>query len=279
MPDEPMENQSDRTSPDATATDSAPQSALDSDEESGGGPLKPEDIEALQQQLQQDQKAVLSSETADPAGVATDGTDGGLDSGLRRNDGESAGMPEKVPSLRRMPESREPRRGLDSGVRRNDGGKGAELQADFDQAQNPPDAEAVSASDGTPEDDLSALDPGLRRGDGKSRAAEVAGLNARPMDLPDFSSDSDAANRRDISVLRDVDLKVHIELGQTQMYIEDVLKLHEGSVVELDNLAGDPVDVFVNGRLVARGEVLVLSDNFCVRVSEIVSGPQPVSVV
>lgn len=62
------------------------------------------------------------------------------------------------------------------------------------------------------------------------------------------------------------------------MYIEDVLKLTEGSVVELDNLAGDPVDVYVNGRLVARGEVLVLSDNFCVRVSEIVSGLQHVSV-
>jgi len=262
MPDEPMENQSDHTSPDATAPDSAPQPAphqsissdasaqpaisqSNPDEDLGGGPLKQEDIEALQQQLQQDQEAVLSSETADPAGVAIDGTDGGLDSGLRRNDGA----------------------------------RGAALQADFDQAQNPPDAEAVSASDGTPEDDLSALDPGLRRGDGQKPVAEVAGLNARPMDLPDFSSDSEAANHRDISVLRDVDLKVHIELGQTQMYIEDVLKLHEGSVVELDNLAGDPVDVFVNGRLVARGEVLVLSDNFCVRVSEIVSGPQPVSVV
>ena len=75
-----------------------------------------------------------------------------------------------------------------------------------------------------------------------------------------------------IDLLRDVDLNVKIELGRSRMLVEDVLKLGEGSVVELDKLAGDPVDVFVNERLVARGEVLVLNDNFCVRINEIVAG-------
>ena len=56
------------------------------------------------------------------------------------------------------------------------------------------------------------------------------------------------------------------------LYVNCTLKLGEGSVVELDKLAGDPVDVFVNERLVARGEVLVLNDNFCVRINEIVAG-------
>ena len=74
-----------------------------------------------------------------------------------------------------------------------------------------------------------------------------------------------------IDLLKDVDLNVKIELGRTRMLIEDVLRLAEGSVVELDKLAGDPVDVFVNEQLVARGEVLVLNDNFCVRVNEIVT--------
>ncbi len=73
-----------------------------------------------------------------------------------------------------------------------------------------------------------------------------------------------------IDLLHDVDLDVTIELGRTQMLVEDVLRMDEGSVVELDKLAGDPVDVYVNNRLVARGEVLVLNENFCVRVSEIV---------
>ena len=72
--------------------------------------------------------------------------------------------------------------------------------------------------------------------------------------------------------LRGFRWNVKIELGRSRMLVEDVLKLSEGSVVELDKLAGDPVDVFVNDRLVARGEVLVLNDNFCVRVNEIVAG-------
>jgi len=73
-------------------------------------------------------------------------------------------------------------------------------------------------------------------------------------------------------LVRDVELEVKIELGRTHMYLEDVLKLRKGSVVPLDKLAGDPVDVYVNGRLVAHGEVLVLNDNFCVRVAELVAG-------
>lgn len=74
-----------------------------------------------------------------------------------------------------------------------------------------------------------------------------------------------------IDMLGDVDLQVTVELGRTEMLVEDVLKLGNGSVVELDKLAGDPVDVYVNQRLVARGEVLVLNDNFCIRISEIVA--------
>ncbi len=77
-----------------------------------------------------------------------------------------------------------------------------------------------------------------------------------------------------MSNLKDVELDLRIELGRTELLIEDVLKLREGSVVALDKLAGDPVDVLVNGRLVARGEVLVLNDNFCVRIAEILAPAQ-----
>ncbi len=73
-------------------------------------------------------------------------------------------------------------------------------------------------------------------------------------------------------MIREVELDVKIELGRTQMALDEVLKLHKGSVVPLDKLAGDPVDIFVNGRLIARGEVLVLNDNFCVRVAELITG-------
>jgi flagellar motor switch protein FliN/FliY len=97
-------------------------------------------------------------------------------------------------------------------------------------------------------------------------------INAPPMELPNFQQVMREAQASSIDLLRDVDLNVKIELGRSRMLVEDVLKLGEGSVVELDKLAGDPVDVFVNERLVARGEVLVLNDNFCVRINEIVAG-------
>jgi flagellar motor switch protein FliN/FliY len=107
---------------------------------------------------------------------------------------------------------------------------------------------------------------------GQNTASATAQINAPPMELPNFQQVMREAQASSIDLLRDVDLNVKIELGRSRMLVEDVLKLGEGSVVELDKLAGDPVDVFVNERLVARGEVLVLNDNFCVRINEIVAG-------
>lgn len=92
----------------------------------------------------------------------------------------------------------------------------------------------------------------------------------QPMDLPELDAGGQESPRG-IELLKDVDLDVTVELGRTEMLVEDVLRLGGGSVVELDKLAGDPVDVHVNGRLIARGEVLVLNDNFCIRISEIVA--------
>ena len=104
------------------------------------------------------------------------------------------------------------------------------------------------------------------------RAEGGVAPDAAGFKLPDFQQVMQDAQVSSIDLLRDVELNVKIELGRSRMLVEDVLKLAEGSVVELDKLAGDPVDVFVNDRLVARGEVLVLNDNFCVRVNEIVAG-------
>ncbi len=107
---------------------------------------------------------------------------------------------------------------------------------------------------------------------GSAPAPAAPPITADPFSLPNFSQVIQDAQASSIDLLRDVDLTVKIELGRSRMLVEDVLRLAEGSVVELDKLAGDPVDVFVNERLVARGEVLVLNDNFCVRVNEIVAG-------
>ena len=95
--------------------------------------------------------------------------------------------------------------------------------------------------------------------------------DVNPLELQDFGSEGSATDTSQIDLLDDVELDVKIELGRTAMYIEDVLGLGAGSVVELDKAAGDPVDIFVNDRLVARGEVLVLNDSFCVRINDILS--------
>jgi flagellar motor switch protein FliN/FliY len=74
-----------------------------------------------------------------------------------------------------------------------------------------------------------------------------------------------------IDLLLDVVLNVNVELGRTVMPIKDVLALGPGSVIALDKLAGEPVDVFVNGTLIARGEVVVVDEKFGVRVAETVT--------
>lgn len=100
-------------------------------------------------------------------------------------------------------------------------------------------------------------------------AASGLASDAQPFELPALLAGPPGEQSEEIDLLGDVNLNVEIELGRTRMLLEDVLKMKEGVVVELDKLAGDPVDVYVNDRLVARGEVLVLNENFCVRISEI----------
>ena len=96
--------------------------------------------------------------------------------------------------------------------------------------------------------------------------------DAAPFELQSFDeAGTDDANGAVLGTLQDVELDVRIELGRAELLIEEVLKLKQGSVVPLDKLAGDPVDILVNGRLIARGEVLVLNDNFCVRIAEILA--------
>ena len=77
------------------------------------------------------------------------------------------------------------------------------------------------------------------------------------------------ANQANIDMLMDVNLTVAIELGRTEMSLRQALDLQQGSVVELDRLAGDPIDVYVNEKLIAKGEVVVVDDKFAVRITEL----------
>jgi len=109
-------------------------------------------------------------------------------------------------------------------------------------------------------------------GIGLTGAPSESAADVQRFQYPDFGVMSFAGvDAKRVTMLNDVKLRVKIELGRTRMLVEEVLKLSEGSVVELDKLAGDPVDVYANDRLVARGEVLVLDDSFCVRINEVIT--------
>lgn len=81
------------------------------------------------------------------------------------------------------------------------------------------------------------------------------------------------ADSQNLDLLMNVPLQVTAELGKCKMAVSDILKLGTGSIVELDRLAGGPVDLLVNSKLVARGEVVAIDDNFGVRVTELIQKP------
>ncbi len=110
------------------------------------------------------------------------------------------------------------------------------------------------------------------------RAAGTFGAGARedvevhPVRFPPLSEPPHlSSERRALDLIMDVSMRVTVELGRASLTVEDVLGLGPGSVVELNKLAGEPVDVMVNDQLIARGEVVVVDENFGVRVTEIVS--------
>ena len=86
-----------------------------------------------------------------------------------------------------------------------------------------------------------------------------------------LGSGGDSGNPRKLDMLLDVPLDLSVELGRARMAIQDLLNLSPGSVIELDKVAGEPLDFMVNGRLVARGEAVVVNDKFGVRITDIVS--------
>lgn len=97
-------------------------------------------------------------------------------------------------------------------------------------------------------------------------------VNVQPVQFSNFGAGA-APNldENNLNLLMDIPLKVTVELGRTQKQIKDILELSQGAIIELDKLAGEPVDILVNNKLIAKGEVVVIDENFGVRVTDIVS--------
>jgi len=93
-----------------------------------------------------------------------------------------------------------------------------------------------------------------------------------PVPFANFASGSSASGAgNDINMILDIPVQLTVELGRTKIAIKQILQLAQGSVVELETLAGEPMDVLVNGYLIAQGEVVVVNDKFGIRLTDIVT--------
>ena len=84
-------------------------------------------------------------------------------------------------------------------------------------------------------------------------------------------SNETSLDKKNLDFILDIPLQVTVELGRTKLLVKDILQLNQGAVVELTKLAGEPLDIFVNSKLVARGEAVVVNEKFGVRLVDIVS--------
>jgi flagellar motor switch protein FliN/FliY len=95
--------------------------------------------------------------------------------------------------------------------------------------------------------------------------------SVRAAEFPDLSGAGEAADGQpNLDIVRDINVTLTVELGRTDMVIEEILALTTGKVIELEKLAGEPLDILVNDKLLARGEVVVVDENFGVRITAIV---------
>lgn len=106
---------------------------------------------------------------------------------------------------------------------------------------------------------------------GAAEEAQAAGEQVfKPLD----SEAPKASNARELDTIMDIPVKLNVQLGRTRITIKQLLDLTEGSVVELDGLAGDPMDILINGHLIAQGEVVVIDDKYGIRITDIVTASE-----
>jgi flagellar motor switch protein FliN/FliY len=102
----------------------------------------------------------------------------------------------------------------------------------------------------------------------------AAESNARPASFAELKSDSKfkpIEGAPDLDVILDIPVRISMEVGSTEISIRNLLQLNQGSVIELDRLAGEPLDVLVNGTLIAHGEVVVVNEKFGIRMTDVIS--------
>jgi flagellar motor switch protein FliN/FliY len=142
---------------------------------------------------------------------------------------------------------------------------GSSVQAS--QAARP----GVAVAHGQPEPSEGIGLEGLFGGPSSGPQAPAQSIGVQSVQFSPLTQSQHSEVFGNIGLLMDVSMQLTVELGRTKMLIKDILGMGEGTIVELDKLAGEPVDLLVNGKLIAKGEVVVIDENFGVRVTDIIS--------
>lgn len=141
---------------------------------------------------------------------------------------------------------------------------------------------AASAAEGPSSDDealaaewAAALASDEQENVKKEKEQASLAAQAKVADFKDLTEEAKAprpdSNRRELDFILDIPLDVSAELGRTRLLVNELLQLGQGSVVELNKLAGEPLEVYVNGKMVARGEAVVINEKFGIRLTDIIS--------
>ncbi|MCL4314002.1 MAG: flagellar motor switch protein FliN [Actinobacteria bacterium] len=143
------------------------------------------------------------------------------------------------------------------------------------------DANVTQLSSSSPPDTGSSSEPAIPIGQlggkqftGEEHLSAVPGPATRSVGQQPFNPGSTGNGVRPLHILNGVEMTVSVELGRTRMLVKDLLSLGPGSLVELDRPTGSPVDILVNGTLLAHGEVVVVDDEFGVRVTDVVGSSE-----
>ena len=116
---------------------------------------------------------------------------------------------------------------------------------------------------------------GMQQMQPQARAQRM--IETQPLDTPQFNTVADALGEEqteNLQLIMDVPLEISVEIGRTKKLIKDILELSSGSLVVLDKLAGEQVDIYANGQCIAKGDVVVVDDNFGVRITEVIKRPE-----
>ena len=128
------------------------------------------------------------------------------------------------------------------------------------------EAEANESEGGDPQDDIDAIMNEQAAGAGAGDAAQPAEFDELQEDAP-----ISQAEKKKLDTILDIPVTISMEVGRSEISIRNLLQLNQGSVVELDRVAGEPLDVLVNGTLIAHGDVVVINDKFGIRLTDVIS--------